>query len=74
MALPPHQMFPNLDHFVSDLSVTKTSASPCVGIGKLMFITLDPIHSFSQMSPHYVETIFDEDEPFDIWLGKIARI
>ena len=52
---PPHiddspilstQMFPNLDHFVWELSVTKTSASPCVGIENPLFITLDPPSSF----------------------------
>ena len=40
------QMFPNLDHFVWELSVTKTSASPCVGIENPLFITLDPPSSF----------------------------
>ena len=64
------QMFPNLDHFVWELSVTKTSASPCVGIENPLFITLHPPPSV--LTHVTMWKYFEEDEPIknQVWKKK----
>ena len=74
--LPPTlstQMFPNLDHFVWELSVSKTSASPCVGIENPLFITLDLPSPFSQMSSHDVENTLRKMNQLESRLGKVRK-
>ena len=67
------QMFPNLDHFVWELSVSKTSASPCVGIENPLFITLDLPSPFSQMSSHDVENTLRKMNQLEFRLGKVRK-
>ena len=67
------QMFPNLDHFVWELSVSKTSVSPCVGIENPLFITLHLPSPFSQMSSHDVENTLRKMNQLEFRLGKVRK-